>query len=263
MRVLGRPPYRNPLKIPIDVYLAPDSVLLPTGSRLNHSAGATVRSWGPPMAAPSPSVASPQALLLPVPFTLHPSSLCRVRHLLPNCSSGYGNGSPLSFPYSLLKVNFRMKKTCTASSTGLEPITAQTSPCSEPSVGPSASGPTRSSSHVASAGPCCPSGALLSIPLATSPEASCALSLSFKDLYENSLTQKSSSTFPCLSPIGLPSHPNFNVTSSRKSSPVPRARLVPFLWVFMTPGPLLGTLSPAPPTCSTVPGTSWALNDIS
>ena len=107
MRVLGRPPYRNPLKIPIDVYLAPDSVLLPTGSRLNHSACAMVRSWGPPMAAPSASAASPQALLLPVPFTLHPSSLCRVRHLLPNCSSGYGNGSPLSFPYSLLKVNFR------------------------------------------------------------------------------------------------------------------------------------------------------------
>lgn len=68
MRVLGRPPYRNPLKIPIDVYLAPDSVLLPTGSKLNHSACAMVRSWGPPMAAPSPSAASPQALLLPVPF---------------------------------------------------------------------------------------------------------------------------------------------------------------------------------------------------
>ena len=36
--------------------------------------------------------ASPRALLLPLPFSLHSSSLCRVRHLLPNCSSQYGNG---------------------------------------------------------------------------------------------------------------------------------------------------------------------------
>lgn len=131
------------------MYLAPDSVLLPTGSRLNHSACAMVRSWGPPMAAPSSSAASPRALLLPLPFSLHSSSLCRVRHLLPNCSSGYGNGSPLSFPHPLLKVNSRMKKTCMASSIGLEPITAQTGPCSKPSVGPSASGSTTSSSQLA------------------------------------------------------------------------------------------------------------------
>ena len=32
IHVLGQPPYRNPLKIPTDVYLALDTVLLPTGS---------------------------------------------------------------------------------------------------------------------------------------------------------------------------------------------------------------------------------------
>lgn len=39
--MLGQPSYRNPLKIPIDVYLAPDIILLQTGFGLNHSVCAT------------------------------------------------------------------------------------------------------------------------------------------------------------------------------------------------------------------------------
>lgn len=45
-RVLGRPPYRSPLKIPINVYLAPDTTLLPTGFRLKHSACAAQEKLG-------------------------------------------------------------------------------------------------------------------------------------------------------------------------------------------------------------------------
>lgn len=54
--MLGQPSYRNPLKIPIDVYLAPDIILLQTGFGLNHSVWCVplAGSWGCRMAGPAP-----------------------------------------------------------------------------------------------------------------------------------------------------------------------------------------------------------------
>lgn len=42
----------------------------------------------------------------------------------------------------------------------------------------------------------------------------------------------------------------------------PELGWMPFFWVFMTCGLLVGTLSPAPPTSSTVPGTLWVVNNV-
>lgn len=183
-----------------------------------------VRSWGPPWQLPAllhllGLFSSP----FPFPFILLLSA--GVRHLLPKLQLRVWQWFPPLFSTSFTQSEFQDEKDLH----GIE-HRVRTNHCSngpffsKPSVGPSASG-----SHLR-APPSWPElarlpslEALLTIPLANSwKHPVCSLSALRICTQELSYLE-SSSTFPRLRPISLPSHPNFNAPSSRKSSPVPRA----------------------------------------
>lgn len=121
-RVLGRPSHRNPLKILINVYLAPDTILLPTGFRLNRCACATGKKLGTCTDSPQHffcCISSGFSLPCSLFFCL--SSLCLVMQVLPKLQlkTRQRLPSPLHAP-SWEWTESRRKKTCAASRTELE-----------------------------------------------------------------------------------------------------------------------------------------------
>lgn len=119
-RVLGRLSYRNPLKIPINVYLAPDTILLPTGFGLNRSARATGEKLGTRTDSPQhlSSEAFPWAFLSRFLF-LCLSSLLGL-HILPRLQLKTRRRLPPPHAPSSERIASRRKQTHAASRTQLE-----------------------------------------------------------------------------------------------------------------------------------------------
>lgn len=237
-RVLGRPPYRSPLKIPINVYLAPDTTLLPTGFRLKHSACAAQEKLGTCAGSPQ-HVLWLFSFLLLLPFSLlFLAWLCTS----PQTAAKDMAMAPFSSPYQDLRVDcFQEKEVLCKVRTfqsGSKPAGVPHRPPPRLKLG--LPGQTGLSS-------CRPPGSALRRHRPTpqdgpaySPSCSC------QDLDGALLPRKTSSS---LSQSHLPIlQPNLNVTFFGKFSlTAPKGRLLPFLLVFMTCGSWRRTPSRSPP----------------
>ena len=129
----------------------------------------------------------------------------------------------LSFPCPFLRVNSRMTKTCAASSTELELIIPPLLNAFSGSPLPSSYG--TSSSSWPRLAPADLSGSIAHYSTGQLPRSILHALSQLQGCVCSILSPRKALLLPCLSPNGLSSHTSFNVTSSRKFAPVPRARL--------------------------------------